>query len=392
MSITREELRASARKLFWERYSCEPEVVVAAPGRSNIIGEHTDYNDGHVLPIAIDRFTVAVARNRQDRQIRVYTGNLDESFTFDLDAVPGSRPTWASYLMGVAVEMDRAGYRLRGKDVVILGNVPIGSGLSSSAAFEVAFGTAIERLDGHSIPDAEFVDICRRGDHRFVGVKCGPMDQYAARACRKDHAGLLDCRSLVMTHYPIPLGLAFVSIYSGIPRALAGSEYNERLESCQKAVKILQRRYPEVKALRDATVEMVEELREEMGDRVYRRARHVVTEQKRVQEMVRAFESGDLAKMGELLREGHFSLSRDYEVSLPVLDQMVEWLYEQPGVVGARLTGAGFGGSLICVVREKDVDLERLKARFLDAFRERTPDAPEMWLLKTENGAKYSDR
>ena len=389
--MSREELMERTEEIFSRVYGGQSEKAVAAPGRSNIIGEHTDYNDGHVLPIAIDRFTVAAARSRSDRTVKFYSENFGEGFSIDLDEIHKDYPPWGAYVVGVVAEMEKTGYRLHGKEIAIYGNVPLGSGLSSSAAVEVCVATVVERLEGYSIPDAELVNICRRGDHNFVGVKSGPMDQFASRACRAGHAGLLDCRSLVMEHYRLPDGLIFLSIYSGIPRSLATSEYNERQESCQKAVDILRQKYPEVRALRDATVEMVEAMCGEMGDRVCRRAMHVVTEQWRVQEMVAAIQAGDEARIGHILLEGHRSLSENYEVSLPILDEMVDWLYSRPGIVGARLTGAGFGGSLIGVAKEQEVDVDALKNAFLERFGARTPEDPQLWKLVTVDGAKYSE-
>ena len=385
-----EELYATALDLFKKQFSRKPEKIVAAPGRANIIGEHTDYNDGHVLPIAIDRYTVAAGTNRPDRVFKLYTGNLKENFEFDMDNIPQKRPQWVSYMMGVVVEMEKDGFKISGKEIAVYGNVPIGSGLSSSAALEIATATVIEQLEGWNIEDARMVNICRRADHNFVGVNSGPMDQFASRACRKGHAGLLDCRSLEMTHHKLPDNILFLSIYSGIPRSLAASEYNERQESCQKAVEILKKTNPGITALRDATTEMVETAKHELGDRVYKRAKHVVTEEKRVFEILDAFTANDLPRIGEVLLEGHKSLSVDYEVSLPILDEMIEWFYKQTGVIGARLTGAGFGGSLICLVETEKTDIEELSSSFIKEFKNRTPESPEIWRLTTVDGAKYN--
>ena len=378
-----------ACEVFKKRFSHAPELVVIAPGRANLIGEHTDYNDGHVFPIAIDRFTVAAVANRRDRFFQLYTANLDEDYTFDLNRLPEKRPQWVSYVMGVIAEFEEAGFELTGKEMVVYGNIPVGSGLSSSAALEIAAATGVEKLEGLEIDDKEMVNLCRRADHRFVGVKSGPMDQFASRACRGGHAGLLDCRTLEMTHHRLPDKIDFVSIYSGIPRSLAASEYNERQASCQKAVDVLKKADPTIQALRDASPELVASQRSLLGERIYCRAKHVVTEERRVFGLMEAFEKEDLQKVGELLLEGHRSLSRDYEVSLPVLDEMVDWLYRQAGVMGARLTGAGFGGSLICLVDSAVVDLEGMTAGFLERFGQRTPEPPQLWRLRSVDGAKY---
>jgi galactokinase len=385
--MVKNDVIQTAKDAFRKHFSHEPECTVPAPGRTNIIGEHTDYNDGHVLPIAIDRFTVAAASRRQDRKFKLVTDNLKETFEFDLDRIPGTMPHWVAYIMGVIVETD-ALHTLAGKNICVFGNVPIGSGLSSSAALEICVATALERLEGLKLSDGDMVNICRRGDHRFIGVKCGPMDQFASRACRAGFAGLLDCRSLVMTHHPLPDNLLYLSIFSGIPRALAASEYNERFHSCQKAAEILRKGNPDIAALRDATLEEVEANKKKLGSTIYKRALHVVTEQARVFQMIDAFQTNNMKNAGEILLQGHYSLSRDYEVSLPVLDEMVHWLYNH-GAVGGRLTGAGFGGSLICLIEKDTLDPEKFAGDFVQTFRKKTPELPEMWTLTSVEGARY---
>jgi galactokinase len=384
-----ETLAGEAARLFRDHFGCAPALIAAAPGRANIIGEHTDYNDGHVLPVAIDRYLLAAAGPRTDSAFRLRSAALGESFEFDLDRLPAERPGWSSYIVGVAAEMRTDGLPVSGKDILLHGDLPIGSGLSSSAALEVSVATAIERLDAFHVGDAQLVAACRRADHRFVGVNSGPMDQFASRACRAGFAGLLDCRSLEMSHRPLPQGVEFLSVYSGVPRTLAGSEYNERQGACVRAVAALQRRYPHVRALRDADMGQLEALQSELDPRVYRRARHVISEQCRLFEVIDAFESGDIARAGSLLIEGHRSLAEDYEVSLPVLDEMVDWLCRQPGVAGVRLTGAGFGGSLICIARAGSVDAGEMAGRLREDFRDRTPELPALWKLRSVDGARY---
>jgi len=374
---------------FRERFGRGPELTVAAPGRANLIGEHTDYNDGHVLPVAIDRYIVAAAANRADGRFRLYAADFDEYFEFEKGGLPAQRPVWSAYVGGVIAELRRDGFEVGGKDIAIHGDVPPGSGLSSSAALEISTATAVERLEGLEIEDGRMVNICRRADHNYVGIKSGPMDQFASRACRAGHAGLLDCRALAMTHHPLPQGIDFFSIYSGIPRALVTSEYNERQESCQEAVRILAAENPGVKALRDATLELVGALKEKLGGRIFRRARHVVAEQGRVFALIEAFGRNDLSAIGDILLAGHISLIRDYEVSLPVLDEMITWLYARPGAVGARLTGAGFGGSLVFLAMEGELDAEELTGALAAEFGSGTPELPEVWKLKTVDGARY---
>ena len=387
--MNRAELCEKTKRRFERVFGHSPERVVFAPGRSNLIGEHTDYNDGHVLPVAIDRFTAAAVSNRSDRRVRFHTANLNQAFEFNLDKPPDSRPGWVSYMMGVIVEMEEEGYQLSGKEIAVFGTVPLGSGLSSSAALEVATATAIERIEGLDVEDDRLVSVCRRADHRFVGIKSGPMDQFASRACRAGHAGLLDCRTLKMTQHPLPVRIRLLSIYSGIPRALADSEYNERQASCQEAVRICRKIEPDVDALRDVSPEILQSAETRMEPRVFRRARHVVSEQTRVFALIEAMAATELNTIGQILLAGHRSLDEDYEVSLPLLNEMVERLQKEQGVVGTRLTGAGFGGSLICLIEENVCDVERTTERFKETFQGRTPEPVQIWELTTVDGAAF---
>jgi galactokinase len=333
---------------------------------------------------------VAAIAGRPDRLFRLHTADFDESFEFEAERLPAERPPWTAYLIGVVMELRRDGYDIPGKDILVSGNVPIGSGLSSSAALEIAVATALERLDGLEIGDAEMINACRRADHNFVGVKSGPMDQFAARACRAGHAGLLDCRTLDMSNHRLPPNIDIFSIYSGMPRSLAdGADYNERFESCRRATEILQREHPEIRALRDADRDTVESARELLGNLVYRRAKHVVDEQTRVFDMVEAFGEGDLGRIGEILLAGHESLGANFDVSLPILDEMIFWLVRMDGVVGARLTGAGFGGSMICLAGAGAVDQGELANEFEREFAGRTAEAPQVWRVEAVDGAKY---
>ncbi len=384
-----QQLVKKTEALFSGHFGRAPEVVAAAPGRANLIGEHTDYNDGHVLPIAIDRYIAAAIGGLPGRRFHLRTANLEESFEFDLDQIPEERPHWAAYMLGIIAELENGGQRIGGKQILVFGDLPIGSGLSSSAALEVSVATALERLEGLQLSDAQLVNACRRADRNYVGIHSGPMDQFASRACREGHAGLLDCRTLELTHHRLPEGMEFLSIYSGIPRKLAGSVYNERQGACMRAVELLQQIDPETAALRDATMEQVEAMKDVLGETAYRRARHVVTEQGRVFGMVRALRENDRESVRNLLLDGHYSLSRDYEVSFPILDEMIEWFCAQPGVVGARLTGAGFGGSIVGVCDAGVTDADGLSARFAEAFGSRTPEAPAIWKLAAVDGAKY---
>lgn len=375
--------------VFAERFGRPAVLAVLAPGRVNLIGEHTDYNEGHVFPFAIDRYTCAAIAPRTDRRFHLHSANLGEEFAFDAGMLPPNRPTWVSYIGGVIEELREENLFLRGLDITVLGNVPLNAGLSSSASVEIAVATAIERLTETAIDDMRMVNACRRAENRWVGIQSGPMDQFAARACRAGHAGLLDCRHLVMAHYPLPDNLLPVSVYTGIPRMLTSSEYNDRRAACMSAVEHLMTRFPGLRSLRDATPEMLDLVDGHLEATVLRRARHVVHEQERVRTFAGALETEDLETMGRIIREGHESLRDNFEVSIAEIDEMAEWLDAQPGVLGTRLTGAGFGGSLICLTLREHIDLEKLTAGFIEQFSGRTPEPPLIWPLAPANGARY---
>ncbi|GBD08462.1 Galactokinase [Candidatus Thermoflexus japonica] len=377
---------ARAVRGFQERFGELPRLRARAPGRVNLIGEHTDYNDGFVLPIAIDRAIWVAARPRRDRQVHLIAADFGEEAVFPLDGLqPGGLRGWAAYPAGVAWALEQAGFRLPGMDAVVAGDVPIGSGLSSSAALEVAFATAWAALGGHEVPRLELARLCQRAENEFVGVRCGIMDQMAALFGRRGHALLIDCRSLETRLIPIPKEMVVLVADSGVRRELAASEYNERRAQCEEAVRRLQGRYPGIRALRDVSRAQLEAARGELPDRIYRRARHVVTENERVLRAVEALVRGDLPAFGEQLNASHESLRDDYEVSAPELDTLVEAARSVPGVYGARLTGAGFGGSILTVVRREAVQAvsEALIRRYEARFGRR----PTLFAVEPDEGA-----
>ena len=337
----------------------EPQVY-RAPGRVNLIGEHTDYNDGFVMPAAIDFYTWVAAAPREDRRLRLRSENFDESAEFDLDdADPRPRGHWSDYPRGVAVMLTRSGIDLRGADLLIRGEVPIGSGLSSSAAVEVATAYALADLSCARLDAMELAKLCQRAENEFVGVRCGLMDQFIACHGRASAALLLDCRTLDYASLPLPTDVRLVVCNTMVRHELAGGEYNERRAQCEEGVRLLSRSLPCVRALRDVTSTELERLKDELPHVVYRRCRHVVGEDERVTAARTALERGDLAEFGRLMGESHRSLRDDYEVSCRELDLMVELARAQEGVYGARMTGGGFGGCTVNLVG----------AYFVDAFR-----------------------
>ena len=362
----------------------EPRVY-RAPGRVNLIGEHTDYNDGFVMPAAIDFYTRVAAAPREDRKLVLRSENFGESVEFDLDETdPRPRGHWSDYPRGVAVVLERAGVRLRGAELLIRGEVPIGAGLSSSAAIEVATAFALADVSGAEVGRAELAKLCQRAENEFVGVRCGLMDQFISCHGRAGHALLLDCRTLDYALLPLPAGVRLVVCNTMVRHELAGGEYNVRRAQCEEGVRLLARVLPGVRALRDVTTAELERLKGELPPVVYRRCRHVVGEDERVLAARGALERGDLAEFGRLMGESHRSLRDDYEVSCRELDLMVELARAQGGVYGARMTGGGFGGCTVNLVGADFVDdFRRGVGR---GYEEATGVRPEIYVCAPAEG------
>ncbi len=345
---------SKAVDLLRERFGPGPKPVVArAPGRVNLIGEHTDYNEGYVLPFAIDRYTEVALRPRIDRTIHVYTAAVDETFSTHLPLRTTKRQGgWADYLIGVLWTFSQAISLPHGFDGAIWGNVPLGAGLSSSASLEVAFAVALVRLYGLEVDGLELVKLCQRAEADFVGVPCGIMDQYAAYFGEAGKALFLDTRALRHKTVPLQLqGTAFIIVDSGVRRALASSGYAARRRECEEATRWLARKFPGrgIRALRDVDQEMLEGVREEMPGTLWKRVRHVVEENARVLAMIEALEKGNPEEVGYLLCSSHASLRDLFEVSIPEIDFLVDWGVKH-GAMGARLVGGGFGGATLHLV------------------------------------------
>jgi galactokinase len=322
-----------------------------APGRVNLIGEHTDYNQGFVLPAAIQREVLMAAQPSGSREVILHSLDFDGTSTFDLDEIGyDAGQKWSTYLRGVCYVLEEADFHLRGAEVVFAGDVPIGSGLSSSAALEVATAVTFLNLAEYEVPGAQIAVYCQKAENNFVGNRCGIMDQFISALGQPDHALLIDCRSLDYRSVPVPPGVCIIVGDTGVHRGLPGSEYNKRVEECEAGVALLQTVLPGITSLRDVTPAQLEAHKALLPDLTYRRCRHVVTENARVLEAVAAMEAGDLTTLGALLNASHESLKDDYEVSSPELDLMVEIARRQPGVYGARMTGAGFGGCTVSLV------------------------------------------
>jgi galactokinase len=368
-----------------KHFGASPQVVASAPGRVNLIGEHTDYNDGFVLPAAIDRATAVAVGARDDDRLVMNPGSAQDA-SFSLARLyPSEQRAWTDYLTGVASLLQRRGTPLCGANVYVHGNVPRGAGLSSSAALELATAFALIALNGLAIPPVETARLCQQAEHEFAGVKCGIMDQFISCLGRKNHAMLLDCRSLAYEHVPIPAGVELVVCDTGVKRALAGSEYNQRREECNTGVRILRSKLAGITALRDVSPAQLHDLQGLLDPVVRRRCMHVVTENDRVRRSVRALREGNLSEFGKLMYDSHLSLRRDYEVSCPELDLIVDLCAESDGVYGARMTGAGFGGSAICLTKEGFA--EGVIARLNAGYHGKNGEKASVYVCSIDDGA-----
>ena len=362
----------------------EPRIY-RAPARVNLIGEHTDYNEGFVMPAAINFSTWVTVTPRDDRVIAVSSENFQETFKFDLDdKTARERGHWSDYVRGVALTLEQAGYRLKGAQLQIRGDVPIGAGLSSSASIEVATGYALLQHSGFAIERIELAKLCQRAEQNFVGMRCGIMDQFVACHGQEGRALLLDCRSLEYDLLPLPEDVRLVICNTMVKHQLAGSEYNQRRSECEEGVRHLARALPDVRALRDVSLSDLESHGRELPEAVYRRCRHVISENTRVLQAKTALENRDLSEFGQLMNESHRSLRDDYEVSCAELDLMVELAREAHGVYGARMTGGGFGGCTINLVKaESCTDFTDSVAR---EYERSTGVAPEVYVCRAAPG------
>lgn len=377
-------------KAYNTRFGPAEELFRArGPGRVNIIGEHTDYNDGFVLPIAIDRAITIVGTRRADRQVQAYSLDFNELTQFSLDEIePSRREPWSNYIRGVLLYMQEQ-FELPGMNLIVSGNIPRGAGLSSSAGFEVATAMFAEAVGGFSMDPVEMVKLCQRAENEFVGVNCGIMDQFISRLGKADCALFLDCRSLEYELVPMTLGdHAFVVTNSAVRRGLVDSEYNKRRAECEEGVSILSTVLPGIQKLRDVTVEDFEKHRGLLSPTVAKRCEHVVWENQRVHDTVKAFKAHDLAGAGMLMNESHDSLRDLYEVSCKELDILTEIARKAPGVLGSRMTGAGFGGCTITLVAQDH--LTQLCDNIEKDYPARTGLKPEIYICAAADGASAS--
>ncbi len=379
--------RTALLEAFRRRFGRPAQLVAEAPGRVNLIGEHTDYNEGHVLPLAIDR-TVAVAAAPRADAVHAYSLDYDQEDSFSLAEIrPLPEGGWRNYVRGVAWALREAGHALRGLQLALSGDVPIGAGLSSSAALEVAVAGAFSIGDAIALDPRDLALLAQRAENDFVGVQCGIMDQFAAAFGQPDHALLIDCRSLDVQAVPLSLDeqeIVVVIVDSAVRRSLGDSSYNQRRRECEQAAAALG-----VPALRDVAPDELEARGRELPPELYRRAHHVATEETRVTAAVDALRHGDVDMLGRLLCESHESLRDQFEVSCPELDVLVELAAPVESVLGARLTGAGFGGCTLNLVRRRALDVFRRGV--LETYRQRTGLPAEMHIVRASQGLQVTD-
>jgi galactokinase len=371
---------------FKERFDAHPRIY-RAPGRVNLIGEHTDYNDGFVMPAAIDFFTYVGIAPRPDRNLVIHSEEFAGTFAFDLDHLPQRRAgTWCDYILGVAVVLQRQGIKLTGANLLVHGEIPIGAGLSSSAAIEVSSALALLGVSNASLPLPEVAQLCRRAENTFVGARVGIMDQFVSCTGKAGHAILLDCRALTFKLAPIPPGIALVVCNTMVKHDLAAGTYNIRRAECEEAVRYFVKWDPTIHALRDVPVDLLERHAKELPPVILKRCCHVIYENQRTLQAAGAFADGDLIRMAELMRESHRSLRDLYEVSCRELDIMVEAAEVLPGFCGGRMTGGGFGGCTVNLVRQENA--AGFAVQIAERFQQATGIRPQIYVCSAEDGAR----
>jgi len=381
-----ERLIESVRKAFKKKFNRQP-VLIASPGRINLIGEHTDYNEGFVLPGATDRVIILAVAGREDLRSRFYSLDFDQFFETDLSHLKKSALRWPDYLQGVLQQFLQFGYRIKGLDLAFGGNVPIGGGMSSSAAVEGGMAFALNHLFQLNLDLLTMTRLAQKAENEFVGVKCGIMDMYTNLHGLPKKVLKIDCRFLKHEYYPFEWDEVRVVICdTGVRRELASSEYNVRRRQCEEGVRLLQKYYPEVKSLRDVSLEMFKEHSAEFDPVVWKRCHYVIKENLRVEKACKHLIEGDLKSFGLRMNESHQGLRDEYEVSSAELNQLVESASRIPGVFGSRMMGAGFGGCTISLVEAEVLDLFREKVSY--DYLQLTGRKPAIHVVRIEAGTR----
>ncbi len=371
---------------FQSYFSTAP-LVAFAPGRINLIGEHTDYQEGFVFPAAVTRgIWVGIQKNRLGF-CRLYSLDFEQEFSFELDSISPKKDHWATYVMGMCALMKQSGYEIQCFDMAIVGNIPVGSGLSSSAALSVAIGTAISGLFDFRIPKKNIALYAQKSEHLYAGVKCGIMDPYASVFGSSGKALLLDCRSTTHQEIPVLLGdYSLILVNTKVKHSLADSAYNKRREACEKSVEILQSEFPGIHTLRDLNSSDLVKIEKLLPTALLPKAKHVIAECGRVYEAAEALQTGKLEAFGKLLNASHQSLSEDFEVSCPELDFLAEKAQALDSVLGARMMGGGFGGCTINLVKRSE--LEQFQSILTEGYEISFGKAPDFIPVEIGNGAR----
>ncbi len=372
--------------VFRERFGAEP-YLFSAPGRVNLIGEHTDYNEGFVLPASVDKAIHFAIKPNSTGLFRFYAIDLDESFETSIEKIEPSKSHWANYLMGVIAQFVKNGKNIPGFDCAFGGDVPLGAGMSSSAAIEVGMAYALNHIFSFSFSKFELVKFAQMAEHEYAGVKCGIMDQFASMHGKANHVIKLDCRSLEYQYFPLDTtNHLLVLVNTGVKHSLATSEYNKRRQECEHGVALLKKYVPTIHSLRDVSLDLIESHKSEFNPITYNRCSYVIEENIRLEKACKALENADFVEFGNLMYGSHYGLKNKYEVSCTELDQLVELTKSIDGVLGARMMGGGFGGCTINLVKKDSV------ASFEKTITEnyKTPEGKQPQIIKVviEDGAK----
>lgn len=376
------------RDKFYYLFNKEP-LLVRSPGRINLIGEHTDYNEGYVLPAAIDKSIIFGIALRDDRRCRLHAVDLNENYLFNIDDLQKSKQVWPNYLLGVVDQLKKNGYPLRGFDCAFGGDIPIGAGLSSSAALECGLAFALNQLLELEIDTLDLVKMARKAEHKYAGVRCGIMDQFASMFGKAERVIQLDCRSLNYRYYPLDLSeYKIILCDTKVKHSLADSEYNTRRKECMQGVSILKRSYQNISSLRDVSLKMLDARRRDFPTLIYRRCKYILQENRRVTEACQDLLEDNLTAFGEKMYHSHAGLRDDYDVSCKELDFLVDETLSDPNVIGARMMGGGFGGCTINLVKADAVDT--LQNHLTQAYEKTFGGKPGIYNIRISQGTEVA--
>lgn len=378
-------LSSKIKQTFFEKYQCQPNYIVRAPGRVNIIGEHTDYNDGFVLPMTINRAVWIAFSPIEEPKVQVYSLDFQEEVNFALNETNKSNKEFSEYLKGVSWALQQQNFKVKGWRGVVAGDVPLGAGLSSSAALELATARTFSEISGFDWDPVSMAKICQFAENKWVGVNCGIMDQLISATGIENHAVLIDCRSLGYEAVPVPESATIIIMDTSTRRGLVDSAYNERRQQCEEAAKFFN-----VPALRDVSLEEFILHEHELEPTIRKRARHIISENGRTLQAAQAMKNGNAELLGELMNESHKSLKNDFEVSNYALDEIVSIAWEQAGCLGARMTGAGFGGCAVALVENSQAKI--FTDQVSTQYTRKTGLTPKIYICSATNGAEIVER